>query len=95
MPAWHRAGSLVCLPASSLPSTATPTKPNPASMANLPLALGSPPSSQGMKELRSLCRARVTLATAYEPGTELRRLTIAGTLDEIQEAISHIRSRLP
>ncbi len=48
-----------------------------------------------MKELRSLCRARVTLATAYEPGTELRRLTIAGTLDEIQEAISHIRSRLP
>lgn len=44
----------------------------------------------GIKELRLKCKARITIGAECEPGTEFRKVTVTGPIEDIYEAIGHI-----
>jgi transcription antitermination factor NusA-like protein len=48
----------------------------------------------GIRELRETSRAQIKILSECEPGTELRKMTISGTLEAVQAAISMIHARL-
>ncbi len=49
----------------------------------------------GIREVRSMCRAKIELASEPEGGHGLRRLTITGSLEDIYQALGSIMPRLP
>ena len=48
----------------------------------------------GMRELRARCRAQIKIANEAEPGSEWRKLTISGTMEEVRDAISAVLDML-
>ena len=49
---------------------------------------------QGIRELREMSRATIKINTDCEPGTEQRKVTVTGTPDQLQFALSLIQQRL-
>lgn len=48
----------------------------------------------GIRELREACRAQIKIGTECEPGTEYRKVTVSGSLDDVRNAINAILQRL-
>ena len=44
----------------------------------------------GIRELRARSRARIHIASECEPGTEYRKLTLTGTLEDVYEGLGAV-----
>lgn len=50
---------------------------------------------QGIRELRQICRAEIRIGGECEPGTQYRKVTVSGSLEDVQMAISALLQRIP